>query len=452
MSLPVKAPLVRSFLFSLPLLTLCACSSNNDEVAADAGADGARAPADRLVIPFVVSQSGTLASEGAEQRRGATVAMQQLNAIGGILGRPLAIEFLDDKSDPNEAARLVGAFAGAPLVLGPTGSPAAVALRAAAPTQLFVSPSATTPVLDRVVDGGVGGESMFFRTTPSDTLQAKGIALMAALGLRGQNPCLEMSIVYSEDDYGTPIANRVKQLYSTSRAINQMLPIPGTPRDPEYYDGIAASVLGVVNDAANECQLVVAPGAVAAEYMRGFHRAKQASQKDLGAFRTFGSDALRTEEFLRASRQDPNDPASPSLAENVQIVAPESAPEGLSYSAYQSLYRAQFPNEPIGRSANAYDAVIVAALALQAANGSAEPAVVRAALLDVSKLGTAYGPGKLVDGLLDLLRGNDIDYVGASGSLDFSSQGQVLSDMVVWRVQNGAFAPVGRYTRSEVQD
>lgn len=380
--------------------------------------------------------------------------MQQLNSLGGILGRQLEIEFLEDNSDSATAATLatrLGELA-APIALGPTGSPAAVALRQAAPNQLFMSPSATSPVLDVVAaPGTLPPDSMLFRTAPSDTLLAKALALLTSGGDPAEPTklgCTSLSIVSSDDDYGRPIADRVEQLFkATAKVVTKRTAIPGSLQSPDIYEGAASSILAV----ETSCQLVVAASEIAAEYMRAFRRVQSLSNKDWSQFRSFGANALRTDAFLRASRQDPSVETSASLAEGIKTIAAESAPEGTNFSAYRTLYEAQYPNDPIGVSANAYDAVIVTALALEAAGAGADQAKVRTALESVSKLGTAFGPSKIGDALVEIRKGVDIDYVGASGLIDFDNKGQVLSDFLVWKVEQGKFVYSSRFVRSTLQ-
>lgn len=436
----------------LPVLALFACSDAASEGATDGGDGDARSSAEHLVLPFVASQQGALQREGQEQRRGALVAAQQLNSLGGILGRQIEIEFLDDNSDQAGAAALVPRITelAAPIVLGPTGSPAASSLRAALPAQVFISPSATSPVLDEKTDAGVS--AVFFRTAPSDTLLAKGLALLTSGGESnvegGAQQCSTLAIVNSDDDYGRPIAERVQSLFKlTASSVSKTIPIPGTVQAPDFYEGIAASVLG----AEQHCQLIIAPAEIGANYVRAFRKALQNAGKDWSSFQTFGSNALRTDAFLKDSLLDPAVATSANLANDVRMVAADTAPEGPNYSAFRTLFQAQFPNESIGLSANSYDAVMITALALEVAGSGADSTAVSAALLKVSNLGTAYGPAKIVDALAAIRRGEDIDYVGASGSLDFDNQGQVLSDFLVWRVVDGKFVNTSRFARSSVQ-
>lgn len=439
----------------LPLLALVACSDDSSSDAPDGGDGGARTIGEQLVLPFVVSQQGTLQNEGQEQRRGALVAVQQLNSLGGILGSQVRLEYLEDNSDPAAAAELASKLAtlAKPIVIGPTGSPAAATLRAAAPGQVFVSASATSPVLDTIAgDAGAAPSTIFFRTAASDTLLAKGLTLLLSSGENtvdgGALGCQTLAIVNSDDDYGRPIADRVAQLLGlTTSVISKRIPIPGTLQAPDFYVGIANSVLST----EQRCQLVIAPAEIGANYVRSFRQALTTAGKEWGSFQTFGSNALRTDAFLKNSLEDPAIATSTNLADGVRMVAANTQGDTLNFSPFRTLFESQFPGVGTGLSANAYDAVIVTALALEAAGVGADGAAVSDALLRVSKLGTAYGPKNVGDALQAIRRGEDIDYVGASGSLDFDNKGQVLSDFLVWRVDAGEFVNTSRFTQSDVQ-
>lgn len=448
--------LVRTLTPLLPLLAFLACSDDSPNDTADGGGgDGGRTNAEQLVLPFVVSQQGTLQSDGQEQRRGALVAVQQLNSLGGILGRQVRLEYLEDNSDPAAAAGLASRLAelAAPVVIGPTGSPAAATLRAAAPNQVFVSASATSPVLDTVAgDAGVAASTIFFRTAASDTLLAKGLTLLLSGGEisvdGGADGCQSLAIVNSDDDYGRPIADRVAQLLGlTTTQVTKRIPIQGTLAQPEYYAGVANSVL----QSEQRCQLVIAPAEIGANYVRSFRQALTTAGKDWASFQTFGSNALRTDAFLKNSLEDPAIPTSTNLADGVRMVAANTQGDLLNFSPFRTLFESQFPGVGPGLSANAYDAVIVTALAMEAAGAGADGPAVTEALLRVSKLGTAYGPKNVGDAIAAIRRGEDVDYVGASGSLDFDNKGQVLSDFLVWRVDSGKFVNTSRFTQSDVQ-
>ncbi len=70
----------------------------------------------------------------------------------------------------------------------------------------------------------------------------------------------------------------------------------------------------------------------------------------------------------------------------------------------------------------AFDAIIVIGLAAQAAGTNTDSLAIRDSLRDVANApGTEYGPAEadITGALSDLLAGGDIDYEGASGSVDF---------------------------------
>ena len=103
--------------------------------------------------------------------------------------------------------------------------------------------------------------------------------------------------------------------------------------------------------------------------------------------------------------------------------------------------------------ANIYDAAILSVLAIEQAGGVGSSSKIRDALFDVSSGGTSFGPAQLDDALHAIRQGVDIDYDGASGSCDFDDNGNVVTNYIVWQVQNGAFSnpPVTRIQASDLK-
>ena len=69
------------------------------------GARPARA-ADPIVIGLPISQTGNLADSAAHVYKAFVLWQEQINAKGGLIGRPVELKIYDDKSDPATAARL----------------------------------------------------------------------------------------------------------------------------------------------------------------------------------------------------------------------------------------------------------------------------------------------------------------------------------------------------------
>ena len=59
-----------------------------------------------ITIGVALSQTGNLADSAAHYRRAIELWRDQKNAAGGLLGRPVALQMYDDRSDPATAARL----------------------------------------------------------------------------------------------------------------------------------------------------------------------------------------------------------------------------------------------------------------------------------------------------------------------------------------------------------
>lgn len=81
----------------------------------------AAAPSGQPVrIGAISSLTGQFATFGSMERAGYTLAQQDINAAGGINGRPLAIDLQDDTSNANTALTVAEQFirSGAPLILG----------------------------------------------------------------------------------------------------------------------------------------------------------------------------------------------------------------------------------------------------------------------------------------------------------------------------------------------
>jgi branched-chain amino acid transport system substrate-binding protein len=103
-----------------------------------------------IVIGAVFNSTGWMAAYDQPAQRGAEVAIAEINAAGGVLGRPLELVALDGETDPatvaNAALQLVAE--GADVIITPSdfdiGSPAAAAAQAAG--LVGISPGASSPL------------------------------------------------------------------------------------------------------------------------------------------------------------------------------------------------------------------------------------------------------------------------------------------------------------------
>ena len=135
-------------------------------------------------LGLFASLTGREAAFGQMTRRGADFAVEELNAAGGVLGRPVALLTEDTRSQPGEAATAAKNLAArdkVAAILNGTGS--AAALEAAPVCQAagvpFVAATATNPDVTRA-------GSFVFQTCFTDPFQGTVLARFAArtLGAR----------------------------------------------------------------------------------------------------------------------------------------------------------------------------------------------------------------------------------------------------------------------------
>ena len=154
-------------------------------------------------------------------------------------------------------------------------------------------------------------------------------------------------------------------------------------------------------------------------------------------FQLFGDDVAWIAPAW-AVNQDLVDSLGANVVEGVYAVDAVPNLDSPAYERFKDAFTAATGNDP---SANpyagmVYDQMIVLGLAMAAAD-STDPMVVKDFVREVSG-----PPGKVVysfeEGLQALQAGEDIDYDGASSAIDFDAAGDVRPDFGLYQVQDGA--------------
>ena len=135
---------------------------------------------DAVLLGFSGQLTGDHADLGVQGRNGATLAVEGINARGGLAGRPLKLLSRDDGDTPQTAVEADTALlkAGVVAIIGHmTSSQTLAALpTTTAAGRVMVSPTTATPEL-------TGKKDLFFRVIPSN--EAWGLALGAYAARRG---------------------------------------------------------------------------------------------------------------------------------------------------------------------------------------------------------------------------------------------------------------------------
>ena len=110
------------------------------------------------------------------------------------------------------------------------------------------------------------------------------------------------------------------------------------------------------------------------------------------------------------------------------------------YNDFADRYNEKAGCGPVTFIPNTYDAVILAVLAIEHAGTWEDGTAIRDALREIASGGTAVRT--FADAVEKLQEGEDIDYNGISGSLDFDENGDVDAPYEIWEVQSGEFVHV----------
>lgn len=127
---------IRTFGLVVILALLAAACGNGDDGATattidDGGTTGPPAEGDPIKLGMATSLSGAIALFGEANRDGAQLAVDELNAAGGVLGRPVELIVRDDTAAPEEGAaqaRDLIISEGVSALLGPVSSGVALAI------------------------------------------------------------------------------------------------------------------------------------------------------------------------------------------------------------------------------------------------------------------------------------------------------------------------------------
>lgn len=171
-------------------LSLAGCSGGSMD---NSSSSNAKASGDSITIGTVTTNSGTAAAYGEAEVKGFELAVSEINAKGGINGKKVKLESMDDKGDATEASNAFNKLSGDNNVLavaGPTisATTAAVAPLADQAKLATIAPAATS---DSIETG-----NYLFRTCFKDSYQGEVAARFAAENLKVK----KVAVLYGTGD------------------------------------------------------------------------------------------------------------------------------------------------------------------------------------------------------------------------------------------------------------
>lgn len=340
-----------------------------------------------LRIGTLFSLSGALSGYGAGQTAAVNAAVREINAAGGVLGSPVEVVNRDG-GDPAtvEAAFDALVAKGVDVVIGPTSSEAAAVLlpRAAAASVPLVSPSANATAL--TADAG-----WFFRTIPAPGAQG---AVLARLLTGHGTP--DVAVIRGGDDAAAALAQSLGD--GLAAAEGELVADLRVDLDPASAvdEALAAHPEAVVLATADD-------GSVTAALVAALADAGFAGENLWLAGRNLAdTSAIAAGALAAANALTDGFTPDPVLAARFRLEDPGAG--SLRYAA------------------EAYDAVILAALAAQLSGDDGGASIARN--LPAASAGgipcTSFGE------CLDVLATQpDIDYAGVTGPADLGENGDL---------------------------
>lgn len=360
---------------------------------------------DRLRLAAILPRSGAAPEIGSSMEAALNLALDEINSKGGVNGRQIDVTFVDEGSTPADAAAVVGDLVdqGYDGLIGPTSSTSTLeALGIATRAGLLVcSPTATALALDAFPDDG-----LFFRTAPSDSLQASALAQLA-----GETGATGVAVAYVDDAYGAPFAEAVyAKLPGGTRRGLFAFPA-GTAIPSPDAQVVVQQIIGGAEPP--DAVVVIGDSTTGPAIIHAIDDAASGPRAASGesAIQYVVNDAIR--------RPDPGaQPFGPDLAPRIQGASPAAYPPSGSF--LQNLV-ALDPTVSGLFAVNAYDCLTLIALAA-IRTGSLDPHVLHDALSALSTGGrTCETFSGCAAGAAD--KSVNLNYDGPSGRLDIGDDG-----------------------------
>lgn len=346
----------------------------------------ASAESDRVIFAVGAPITGPIAQYGELVKQGAELAVDEINAAGGVLGKKISIMYGDDKGDPKEASIIASKFCtnrDMVAFIGTFNSSCTLAI--ANYTMKYKIPlitySSTSPKL-------TGLSPYVFRNIVSDRFQGEYLAEFAAKTL-GKKKAV---VLHENTDYGAPFAEifkakaealGVKVLYVDKFNL-------GTTTD---FTGILTKVRSMEPD----CLVVIGM------YREASLIAKQARELGLDA-QIIGGDGLLSEKLAELGGK---------AVEGIIFSGPfHHETSNPATQKFVEKFKAKYNIVPAGVTAQAYDAVKIVA-----------EAVTRAGKIDREAVREQIAKTK--------------DFDGATGKTTIDDKGDCSKELVMLTIKDG---------------
>jgi ABC-type branched-subunit amino acid transport system substrate-binding protein len=348
-----------------------------------------------IKVGVIGPMSGFESFIGPDILKGVQVAVDQINASGGILGRQVQIVTADTAGDAVDAVPALQKLINVDqvnLIIGPSSLEAKAVLPILQQSKIPDIIVGGTSQLDNLVSKYV------WRSSPSDNLLGVSMAYYAS-----KKGYTKAALVFGSNESAqtlkAPVVDAFKRHGGTIVADINLVPDQSSYRSEiEQLYAANPQVVFTQVDAQTSATL--------------FSGIKEL--KGLGlAF--IGTDVTASSDFIKA--------ITPSVAQRVLTSLEGTSTGGQATSEFTQLYKARFNTTPVELANYGYDGMNILALAVDSA-GSLDGNAVSAKMKTV-----ANPPGTTVydykTAYTALKKGTKVNYDGASGPMDFNDHNNV---------------------------
>ena len=345
-----------------------------------------------IKLGFSAGLSGLKSELGISGRNGAQLAVEEINRNGGIRGRKVELLVMDDKNNAETACVVDQTLAkqGVNIIIGHMVSSVAAdtVKNANANKILLISPTIATDELTNMDDN-------FIRVIASNKVQ--GYSLAKAV-LR-ETTARSIAIVYDENN--ASFARIIKENFEVQMK-DSGASVVATASFKNRSD--FKNIISEVRESKAEGILLIASAIDAGMFC-------QQSRKQNLRLPVFSPMWTMTNDFIQAGGAD---------VEGAYLISQvDFENEEATYVEFQKEYQERYGESPSFSSVLSYDAVRVAAVAIQEA-GTDSSDQVKDAILRVG------------------------EFSGLQGHIKLDGFGDVKNSYYLYRVQDGVFKKVGR--------
>lgn len=422
----LKSPLAIFLGLSTVATSLLTIAYQSQTVAQSAG--------EGLKLGVILPTTGDLAPVGKDMPKAAKLAVDTVNACGGVNGKPVTLITEDSQTDPKVSAEAMTKLAQVDKVAGVVGdfasSGSTAALSVAVKEKvMLVSPGSTSPVFtDRAKKGEFQG--YWARTAPPDTYQAKALASLVK-----NKGITKVSTVVINNDYGAAFEKEFVQAFEKlgGTIVNKDKPVRYDPKATTLDSEAAATLAGKPQGVAAVLYAETGSILIKSAFEQGL----------IDNVTFFLTDGVYSEDFVKQVG---------FTADGKSIIAGAlgtvPGADGKALESFTKLWKEKTKQDLVAYSAHTWDATVLLMLAAEAAKSNTGDGI-KSKIRQVSE-----GPGVEVSDPCQALKlikeGKDINYQGASGNVDIDANGDVVGSYDVWTVEpNGTLKVVDKVKPAE---